>query len=247
MSRTSTGFYPWNNRTQNTLLLKDDVGRSKPSAYSLPPVDYTYGRPLERDEEGAKEVSMTWKYHAETRPKEPDRDFAKLNKMSLTQGLHKSNQFSDYRKRVDARMKVVKGRNALPLYIPEEEFRYGLPNRPSTPIKLVLGNCYGLEFQQRIEQDYMYRSQQDSFKPRLLPKGNKASDLSYTYTKQKLSQIQQNNNKELFKLTKFKKVQPRTNTYLHKNVTDVGKTSEIPNHEEHQHYDANEVPNQAVE
>lgn len=64
--------------------MKDDVGRSKPSAYSLPPVEYTYGKPLERDEEGAKEVSMTWKYHNETRAKEPDRDFAKLNKLSLT-------------------------------------------------------------------------------------------------------------------------------------------------------------------
>lgn len=34
---------------------------------------------------------MTWKYHHETRDKEPDRDFAKLNKMSLNSGLHKSN------------------------------------------------------------------------------------------------------------------------------------------------------------
>jgi len=26
-------------------------------------------------------------------------------------------------------VKVVKGRNALPLYIPEEQFSYGVPNR----------------------------------------------------------------------------------------------------------------------
>lgn len=55
MSKTSTGFYPWNNRTCNSLLLKDDVGRAKPSSYNLPPVVYTYGRPLERDDEGARE------------------------------------------------------------------------------------------------------------------------------------------------------------------------------------------------
>lgn len=65
--------------------------------------------------------------------------------MSVNNGLYKSTEFSNYRKSTDARLKIKKGKNALPLYIPEEEFRYGRVNRPSTPIHLIVGNCYGLE------------------------------------------------------------------------------------------------------
>ena len=54
MSKTTPNFFPPHSQF-NTLLLKDDVGKAKPSAYNLPSVGYTYGRPLERDNEGAKE------------------------------------------------------------------------------------------------------------------------------------------------------------------------------------------------
>lgn len=55
VSRThASGFYPWE-KPANSVLLKDDVGRAKPSSYRLPEIHFTYGRPLERDEEGAKE------------------------------------------------------------------------------------------------------------------------------------------------------------------------------------------------
>ncbi len=55
MSYKSTpGFLPWD-RSNNPLLLKDDVGRGKPSAYNLPDGPFVYGRPLPRDDEGAKE------------------------------------------------------------------------------------------------------------------------------------------------------------------------------------------------
>ncbi|EGR34609.1 hypothetical protein IMG5_006080 [Ichthyophthirius multifiliis] len=177
MSRTQPHFFPPQYR-HNPLLLKDDVGKAKPSAYDLPPIEFTYGCPLKRDEEGAKEVSMSWKFHRETRDKIPDRDFAKLNKMSLTQGFHKARDLSQYRKQVDARKKLEKGHNALPLYIPEEEFRYGMPNRSSTPMKLVIGNCYGLEYQQRLEQEYVLRNQQSYIKCKQYPKGNKAKNVS---------------------------------------------------------------------
>ena len=43
--RATTGIHPWN-RTANTLLLKDDVGRSKPSVFDLPNQGFIYGKPL---------------------------------------------------------------------------------------------------------------------------------------------------------------------------------------------------------
>lgn len=52
MNHTTGSFW---NKQPNCLLLKDDVGKSKPSAYTLPPVQFVYGKPLSRDDEGAKE------------------------------------------------------------------------------------------------------------------------------------------------------------------------------------------------
>ena len=48
------GYFPWN-KSNNPLLSKDDVGRGKPSSYNLPENHFVYGKPLPRDEEGAKE------------------------------------------------------------------------------------------------------------------------------------------------------------------------------------------------
>ena len=44
--------YPYNKR-ENMLLVKDDVGKARPSTYNLPPSDFAYGKALPRDKEGA--------------------------------------------------------------------------------------------------------------------------------------------------------------------------------------------------
>jgi len=36
-------------------LTKDEVGKSKPSTYNLPGGEFAYGKPFDRDLEGAKE------------------------------------------------------------------------------------------------------------------------------------------------------------------------------------------------
>jgi hypothetical protein len=54
---------PFSKNKENPLLMKDDVGLGKPTTYVLPKGEFTYGKPLIRDKEGAKEVSMTWKFH----------------------------------------------------------------------------------------------------------------------------------------------------------------------------------------
>ena len=54
LSQSSYTKVPWLSNT-NTLLVKDDVGHAKPSCYDLPARQFIYGRPLDRDPEGAKE------------------------------------------------------------------------------------------------------------------------------------------------------------------------------------------------
>ena len=40
--------YPYNKK-ENILLVKDDIGKSKPSTYNLPTGDFAYGKALPRD------------------------------------------------------------------------------------------------------------------------------------------------------------------------------------------------------
>jgi hypothetical protein len=49
------GVYHWNRNNTNSLLTKDEVGRSKPSTYKLPQKEFAYGKPLPHDAEGVKE------------------------------------------------------------------------------------------------------------------------------------------------------------------------------------------------
>ena len=39
-------------------------------------------------------------------------------------------------------MAIRKGNTSVPIFIPEEAFRYGIRNRPPTPVERVLSNDY---------------------------------------------------------------------------------------------------------
>lgn len=68
---------------KNLLLVKDDVGRSKPATRDLPPEGFTFGKPDKKDAEGASIITHSWKAHEQSKPKDPERDFKKLNKLGV--------------------------------------------------------------------------------------------------------------------------------------------------------------------
>ena len=74
--------------------------------------------------------------------------------MTITNNLHTAKQQQEFRKYNDAMVKQKKGEKFMPIMIPEEDFTYGQPNRPSTPVKLVIGNCYALEQDNKNETMY---------------------------------------------------------------------------------------------
>ena len=72
----------------------------------------------------------------------------------------------------------------MPILLPEEDFEYGVVNRPSTPVKLVIGNCFAIEEANRKEAMYLSQTQKmkstqgkklDSFKVRFYLFRRKAS------------------------------------------------------------------------
>ena len=60
----------------------------------------------------------------------------------------------DFRKTVDIRQKVRHGKIERKIYLPPEEFAYGLPNRPPTPFKDVIYNAYGNRAEDVIRNEY---------------------------------------------------------------------------------------------
>ena len=99
------------------------------------------------------------------------------------------------------------------VFLPEEKHSYGRPNRPSTPVGDVISNYYGDRAHKQISQKY------DILKETSKPLGlkysrghTKASAMAHNHI------TQSNFNKsyatsEIFKMSKFKNVAPRTNTH----------------------------------
>ena len=60
----------------------------------------------------------------------------------------------DFRKTVDIRQKMRHGKIEKNIYLPPDNFAYGLPNRPSTPFKDVINNAYGNRAEDIIRNEY---------------------------------------------------------------------------------------------
>ena len=64
------------------------------------------------------------------------------------------NTNKDFRRTVDIRQKVRHGKIERKIYLPPEDFAYGLPNRPPTPFKDVIYNAYGNRAEDIIRNEY---------------------------------------------------------------------------------------------
>lgn len=198
-------FYEKLNLSGNVLLQKDDVGRAKPCTRKLPPTDWTYGLPDRKDPEGVREckfhsVTYLWKEHHQTAETAPDRDFRKLNKMSLGQRCTSAKAQREYRKHNDAYISQTKGNKTkmgamLPVYQ-----TFGVPSLPSDPMKLVLNNTYANMAEEEISMIYSTRMS--------VQKRTTRGSTSVSPSRKPVKDT----SKEPFKMKRFQQVAPRTNT-----------------------------------
>ena len=72
----------------NYLIVKDDVGRAKPTTRSLPKMEFAYGKPDQMTQEGASEICQSWLVHKPRYDKEVDnpRNFKLLNYKAVIDG-----------------------------------------------------------------------------------------------------------------------------------------------------------------
>ena len=133
-------------RTTNYLIVKDDVGKAKPTTRDLPPSDFAFGKTDKNKQEGASVITTSWltNHSRISSDKHNPRDFKKLNKFAVVGGMVTSKDNYRFRKTHDVRIPF--GLNALKAKenkIPEAEFSYGKANRPQTPVKGIILNQYG--------------------------------------------------------------------------------------------------------
>ena len=129
----------------------------------------------------------------------------------------------DFRKTVDIRQKMRHGKIEKKIYLPPEDFAYGLPNRPSTPFKDVIYNAYGNRAEDVIRNEYDYYIKERSVKnhrpPKVVPRyinpkveelkkremEKKAGSLNYDPLQEDMY-LTQKNDKPLYKLKMFQDV-----------------------------------------
>jgi hypothetical protein len=136
-----------------------------------------------------------------------------LNKIGAKQGAIDAKKQAELRKNTDARVPEAKIGAGRDKKLPPNEFAFGKPNRPSTPINGVISNFYGesAENDQKVKYDVTYQVKK-SFKPLPAAKETKAVQKAKEF--KQTTKIQHDSpDKKEFKLKRFQDVQPRTNTY----------------------------------
>ena len=99
-------------------------------------------------------VIRSWKIHESSTTAQPPQDFININKLSIKMGAtgHTSNK--NFRKNIDIRKKMKHGENQKKLYLPPEDFVYGLPNPPHENIGDLIYNTYGNRAEESLKRDY---------------------------------------------------------------------------------------------
>lgn len=145
-------------RSRNALLVKDDVGKAKPSIYDLPGEGHAFGLTQPPDAEGAREVVGSWAAHVpRARPGHGAQDFAKLNVLAAQSSVVTAGQVRAFRRENCVTLGASASAGALPKVIPSDvipTFSYGRKSRPSTPIKAVVSCDYATEQQEVLALQY---------------------------------------------------------------------------------------------
>lgn len=136
--------------SRNPLLVKDDVGRAKPSCYDLPKNDFTFGNAQGADVEGAAEITRTWATHVPSNEKKTSR----VNYISFNKSLGRA-KLSDCRPSTGGRYRRKENNSES-----GADGAFGKKTRSSTPIGNVIGNQFAAEYEVKMDQKNLLAAQE---------------------------------------------------------------------------------------
>lgn len=144
-------------RSQNVVLLKDEIGKGKPACHDLPPNGHSYGF-VESQIAGGVREAMTWAPHQPSpKPPRPDVDFDKLHKSAVTNRVTTPKKLAQFRSEGDFACRQASPSRTPPCVIPSDVipgYAYGRIGRESTPIQDVLSHGFGNEWEEALDERY---------------------------------------------------------------------------------------------
>jgi len=212
-------------RPRNPLLVKDDVGKSKPTCYDVPDDSFAYGCPHTKDAYGARELTMQWVTHQKSRRPELGLDFARLNKKALDSKClwAKDVGFSRAEAALPPLRAGSQGRRLVGDTLPSQvdpHFAYGQPVRPSTPIVQVVQNNFGQEAEHELNSYYAdhnaWVERREGVQIRRIP----LTKASRGHSQGAKSHRMPSEEQALFKMSRFKRV-------LSKVESNIAKSTEL--------------------
>ncbi|KAJ3055665.1 hypothetical protein HK097_009783 [Rhizophlyctis rosea] len=239
--------------TSNTLLVKDLVGKTRPSVFDLPELNHVYGKTIERDpNETAATVLQHWHVRAMSKDIVPALDYVTMNRNTARKGILQPKEIRAYRKAHPVRIKVGDHDEAGALGtgrviggpggvlkrkapLPSDGnlgFTYGKPTRPSTPVADLMTDKYQREWMEEQQREESERAAREKEKKRG-KKGLQPDIASKSKSTRKMQTVSSpldnplTDPSTLFKLSKFKKVGPTISSY--REASDPAMTPCDPN------------------
>ncbi|KAJ3069935.1 hypothetical protein HDU98_007028 [Podochytrium sp. JEL0797] len=228
--------------TSNPLLVKDSVGKTRPTVFDLPGDGHIYGKKVERDpEECAAQVLQHWNVKATSKHAVPALDYITMNRNTAKQGILSPRAIRDYRKEHPVRMKIgdhnlfgsdgvgAAGSNGEALTSAEARkmkllgtlphdndasFVYGMPTRPSTPVAYLMTDKYQREWiaQETKRNTQTAQQEKDRLKKKTLATPSQRKS-DILENKPKKTLLVDKNPKTLFKMSKFLKQGPKISSW----------------------------------
>jgi len=201
------------------------MGKPRPSCYDLPADGFAYGQPAEPDVEGAREVTMQWVSHKATpRADDSRQDFRRLNKLAIGEKACTAPAVAKHRRKVNLPLSARSTYSGPgPKVIPSDVvvgFTYGKKTRPSTPIGSVVSYQFSAEFEEDIGNMYEKHKKEKEIAAQIRKIHlTKAAKGHASYASKK-NVAETTAPPDMFKITKFKKIQCKVEF-------PGGKTSEM--------------------
>ena len=178
------------------------MGKAKKCVRNLPNDEFSYGSKQKKDPEGAGAVISSWKIHKPTSDNEAAKDFKQLNKLTLDKKLTSPKEVSAFVKQNDVRVKEKRAASKIEKNKTAPNEYFGIPNKPGTPMNMVVSNGYGNFAADEKKRDYESKLQTINPKQKTTP--------------QKTEKVTEVSEKKEFKLKKFQNIESKVRQIIKK-------------------------------
>ncbi|CAI2378745.1 unnamed protein product [Moneuplotes crassus] len=205
----------------NYLLVKSELGRSRPPTMFLPDETYSYGVANIYDKEAIKKLTSSWTSHINSKERLPEIDFIKLNKKGCRK-IKNSRDLSEFKKQHELpRRNFKRGRKRDYLkYQADVTISYGKPVNYHNSMREIMSGEYGIEAENKRKSQYEIRSQQRSkSRYRRAIQMTKASSILAKFKKERA----QNSEILDFKMKKYKDTKSKVRDVIDKQIKMMNK------------------------